>query len=359
MPRKAKGPRLYWRADKATWIIRDTGRPDRSTGTGDRRAAESALAAYIASKDTITDTRHPDRVTVAEVLDIYAREHGATVAAPQRIGEAIDVLLGFWADLMVSDVKAETCRRYGRSRVRTFKQKPDQPHRPSQPIANGTLRRELNVLQAAINYAHREGYILHAPRVTLPEKPRARDRWLTREEAARLLWAAYRSRSGKHLARFILVSLYTGTRKSAVLSLGFNPSLTGGWIDVERGLMHRLGAGERQTNKSRKPIPMTQRLLAHCRRWKRKGANWAVQVDGHRILDVKHAFQKAREKADLLDVSPHILKHTAITWGIQRGLTVEDAADYFDTSAETIRSTYYHHSPHYQQRALEILNRKL
>jgi integrase len=353
MPRNAKGARLYWRADKRVWLIRDTGRPDRSTGTSDRRAAENALAGYIAAKDTITGTRRPDQMGVAEVLDLYAREHAVTVAAPERIGAAIEMLLDFWGDLSVSDVKAETCRRYGRSRIRTFKDK------PSQPISNGTLRRELNVLQAAINYAHKEGYILYAPRVTLPEKPPSRDRWLTRDEAAKLLWAAHRSRSGKHLARFILVALYTGTRKEAILSLGFNPSLTGGWIDVDRGLMHRRGAGERKTKKSRKPIPMTERLLAHCRRWRRMGANWAVDVSGQRIGDIKHAFQGAREQAGLPDVSPHTLKHTAITWGIQRGLTVEDAADYFDTSAETIRSTYYHHSPFYQQRALAILNRKL
>lgn len=355
MPRTAKGPRLYWRADKGVWLIRDTGRPDSSTRTADRGTAEARLAAYIASKDTVTGTRRPDQITVAEVLDVYAREHAVTVAAPERIGAAIEMLLGFWGELSVSDVKAETCRRYGRSRIRRFKDE----DRPDQPIANGTLRRELNVLQAAINYAHKEGYILNAPRVTLPEKPPARDRWLTRDEAARLLWAAYRSRSGKHLARFIIVALYTGTRKEAILSLGFNPSLSGGWIDVERGLMHRRGAGERETNKRRKPIPMTNRLAAQCRRWRRMGANWAVEIDGQRIGDVKHAFQWARKEAGLPDVSPHTLKHTAITWAIQRGLTVEDAADYFDTSAETIRSTYYHHSPHYQQRALAILNGKL
>lgn len=44
---------------------------------------------------------------------------------------------------------------------------------------------------------------------------------------------------------------------------------------------------------------------------------------------------------------------------MQKGLPIEDAADYFDTSAETIRKVYYHHSPHYQDRAMEILERKL
>jgi integrase len=355
MPRKAKGARLYWREDKGVWLIRDTGCPDRSTGTGDRRAAESALAAYIASKDTVTGTRRPDQMSVAEVLNIYAREHAVTVAAPERIGSAIEALLTFWGSLTVADVKGETCRRYAKSRVRTFKDETREP----QPISNGTLRRELNVLQAAINYCHREGYLLTPTTVTLPEKPSGKDRWLTRDEAARLLWSAYRSRSGKHLARFILIAIYTGTRKDAILKLGFNPSIAAGWIDVERGVMYRRGASERETKKRRKPVRLTPRLLAHCRRWRDKGANWAVDINGQRVGDIKHAFEWARDRVGMPDVTPHTLKHTAITWAMQKGLTIEDAADYFDTSGETIRKVYYHHSPHYQDRALEILARKL
>lgn len=298
----------------------------------------------------MTGSRRADQITITEVLDIYGREHAVTTAAPERIGYAIDSLLAFWGALTIADVKGETCRRYAKSRVRRFKDG------TTQPIADGTLRRELNVLQAAINYSHKEGYLLTAATVTLPTKPPSRDRWLTRDEAAALIWAAYRSARGKHLARFILIALYTGTRKEAILGLGFNPSLTGGWIDVDKGVMYRRGAGERETNKRRKPVRLTRRLLAHCRRWQALGANWAVEVDGQRIGDVKTAFAAARATAGLPDVSPHILKHTAITWAMQWGLTVEDASDYFDTSAETIRKTYYHHSPHYQDRALDILN---
>lgn len=353
MPRKAKGPRLYWRKDKAVWIIRDTGRSDASTGTSDRSHAEKALAAYIASKDTVASSRRVDQITVDEVLGIYGREHAVTTVARERIGYAIEALLSFWGTLKVADVKGETCRRYGKSRIRIFKDG------TSHPISDGTIRRELNVLQAAINYCHREGYLITPVKVTLPTSPPPKDIWLTRSEAARLIWAAYRSPKGKHLARFILVALYTGTRKEAILGLGFNPSLSGGWVDVEQGVMYRRGAGERETNKRRKPIRLTRRLLGHCRRWKNLNSNWLVEVNGQRVADIKTAFSYSRKKANLEEVTPHSLKHTAITWAIQKGLTVEDAADYFDTSAETISKTYYHHSPHYQDRALAILQRKL
>lgn len=353
MPRRAKGPRLYYRRDKSVWIIRDTGRSDVSTGTGNRSDAEKALAAYLASRDTVTGTRRAEDTPVVDVLDIYGREHAATTAAPERIGYAIEALLRFWGALSIADVKGETCRRYAKSRIRTFKDG------STRPITAGTIRRELNVMQAAINYCHKEGYLLTPTTVTLPKKPSARDRWLTRDEAARLVRAAYRSPKGKHLARFILVALYTGTRKEAILNLSFMPSTVGGWIDVERGVLYRRGADEPETTKRRKPVRMTRRLLAHCKRWQRKGAPWLVEIDGQRVGDIKHAFEGARDRAGLADVTPHVLKHTAITWAMEKGLTVEDAADYFDTSAETIRKVYYHHSPHYMDRALEILERKL
>ncbi len=111
MPRKAAGARLYCRPDTGIWYIRDTGAPDRSTGTRNRRDAERALAAYIASRGTVTSSRHPDRFPVSEALDIYGREHAVTRAAPERIGYAIEALLGFWGGLNVADVKGETCRR--------------------------------------------------------------------------------------------------------------------------------------------------------------------------------------------------------------------------------------------------------
>jgi len=110
----------------------------------------------------------------------------------------------------------------GKNRIRTFKDG------TKQALSPDTVRRELNVLQAAMTYCAKEGYVTAASIVTMPEAPENRDRWLTRDEAARLIWAAYRSERGKHLARFILIGLYTGTRKSAILKLGFMRN-TGGW----------------------------------------------------------------------------------------------------------------------------------
>lgn len=352
MPRQAKGARLHKFAHRPHWYIRDTGQPDRSTGCERREDAEKALAAYIATKGRDGAANEPGNVTLGEVLTIYAEEYAPTVADPARIGYALDALLPFWSALKVSHVKGETCRRYAKTRKKVARRDPE-TREPVEwaPVAPATIRRELGTLQAAINYAHREGYLTSAPVVTLPEKADPRDRWLTRSEAARLLWAAYRGHKAGHLARFILIGLYTGTRKDAITRMGFTPNTRGGWFDLERGIMFRKAEDERSTKKRRTPAPIPRQLLSHLRRWQNKGAIWAVEYNGAPVVDVKRAFIKAVGEANLQAVTPHTLKHTAITWAMQNGVTTWEAAGFFATSQETIEKVYGHHSPGFMESA--------
>lgn len=265
-----------------------------------------------------------------------------SVADPARIAYAIEALLPFWGDLRLIHVKGETCRRYAKFRA----------------VSHGTVRRELGTLQAAINYSRKEGYITSAPVVTLPDQPEPTQRWLTRDEAAKLLWAAHRGHKSQHLSRFILIALYTGTRKDAILRMGFEPNTIGGWFDLERNIMFRRGDAERVTAKRRTPAPIPRPLQAHLRRWQRQGATWAVEYQGGRIGDIKRAFARAVQDAGIPGVTPHTLKHTAITWALQNGASVWDCAGFFSTSAETIQKVYGHHSPDHQMSALRAMERK-
>lgn len=359
MPRPSKGARLHKFNHRPYWYIRDTGQPDRSTGCTSRLEAEKALAAYIATKGREGSANEPTNVTCGEVLAIYAEEYAPTVAAPERIGYALDALLPFWSELKLSHVKGETCRRYAKTRKKVVARDP-QTKEPSEfvLISPGTVRRELGVLQRAINYAHAEGFITSAPAVTLPAKPEPTERWLTRDEAARLLWTAYRGHKAKHLAKFILIALYTGTRKDAILRMGFEPNTVGGWFDLDQGIMFRRGAGERHTKKRRTPARIPRQLAAHLRRWRSSGAIWAVEYQGARVGDLKRAFSKAVNEAGVSPCTPHTLKHTAITWALQNGASMWDAAGFFSTSAETIEKVYGHHSPNFQETALRAMERR-
>jgi len=84
-----------------------------------------------------------------------------------------------------------------------------------------------------------------------------------------------------------------------------------------------------------------------------------VEYRGARVLDVKTAWAKIVADAGLgWKPTPHTLKHTAITWAIQGGASIPDAAAYFATSTETIERTYWHLSPHFQSGALAAIEGK-
>jgi hypothetical protein len=122
----------------------------------------------------------PTSILVTDVLSDYARERGPKVTAPEVMGRAVEVLTQFWQGMVVSDVTPQSCEHYLQKRARS----------------NGTTRRELGVLQTAINWAHKNGRLTRSVPIALPPPSEPRDRWLTRREAATLVRASGRKRLG-------------------------------------------------------------------------------------------------------------------------------------------------------------------
>jgi integrase len=280
-------------------------------------------------------------------------EHAPTVARPDLIADHIDGLSPFWAGRMVSSIKGKTCRDYAASRS-------------TQSMA----RHELETLRAAVRYFHREYGLDPVPAFTLPEKHGSRERWLTRQEAARLLRA---SRGLPHLRRFILIGLYTGTRSGAVLGLSWMPSVTSGWINLEMGILHRAGSSQRKTSKRQPPVKLPSRLIAHLTRWKAMDGNMrhVVNWNGSSVQSVKKAFKSACKTAGLgwyvevdgeqvfkTDVCPHTLRHSAATWLMQAGVEIWDAAGFLGMTPEVLTRVYGHHSPLYQSSAAEAIGNR-
>lgn len=350
MPRPAKPPRLELRRDgtdrdgreRYVWIIRDKG-TDRRTGCteGERDSAEKRLAEYLADKHANKPAKggKSDTISLAEVMRVYVMEHAPSTASPHLIAEHVDGLAGFWGPKNVSEIKGATCRKFAGGR--------------KQSIA----RRQLETLRAAVNYFHKEYGLDPVPAFTMPPKHSARERWLTRKEAARLLRSA---RGMPHLRRFILIGLYTGTRSGAILGLKWLPSIDSGWIDLDAGVMHRSGAAQRKTKKRQPPAKLPPRLACHLRRWKRMdgGIRHIVNWNGSSVQSIKKAFRSARKNAKLdQDVIPHSLRHTAATWLMQKGVEPQKAAGFLGMTQEMLERTYGHHHPAFQSQAAEAIGR--
>lgn len=331
MPRRRAPARLYYRRDEQQWVIRDGNRQKRTGyGYGQLAEAEKAFGEYLSQQEppSRNGPANPGDLTVGEVLARYVADKGPTMASQDTLIYSTRALIPFWGDLTCDAVKGSTCRRYAKQR----------------DVAPATARRELGVLQAALSNAHAEGLLVHPIKVTLPPNGEPTDRWLTRSEAAALLWHA-----APHVRRFILVSLYTGRRMSAVLDLTWLQ------VDLDAGVIRF--AREAETKKRRGRARISRQLRAAMSCWQ-DGQPHVVHYRGGRVDGIKTGIKRAAERAGLEGVSPHVLKHTAITWGVMKGMDLEDAAEFFDTSPETIRKHYWHHSPQHQRRAVEIMERK-
>ena len=287
MSRRNQGPRLRWLAKRKCYYINWTecGRSrERSTCTANRHEAEIVFAEWLQRRGRRAGPSDPAAILITDVLNEYAEQRGSKVAAPSRIAYAVLALTDFFVGNCVADVTPQTCGRYVEERCRSVIS--DSGEVEKRGCSAGTVRRELGVLRAAINYAFKNGRITRPVTVDLPDRPEPRDRWLTRTEAARLFKAARTPQARLYLPLFILIAIYTGRRKEAILSLRWPQ------VDLDRRTINFDLAGRRRTNKRRGIVPIPPRLLPHLERAKRRGTEmgYVLHVNGARLGDIKKGF---------------------------------------------------------------------
>jgi integrase len=384
MPRPAKGARLWLRPEernpdgmlrkRAVWVIRDGPRKI-STGCAatDRAGAERALGEHLANKyqPNRKRGRHPSEILIADVLAIYLTDVAPRHSREAETKQRVLTLDAWWADRTLADVSGANCRAYVEHRtLQPWKSsKPQETGRAPRMVTAAGARRELEDLRSAINHHRREGLCSEIVSVALPARADGRKRWLTRSEAAQILWAAWRAKQvmrdkdtrravGQHIARFILVGLYTGTRSSAICGAALIPTIGRGHVDLERGVFYRRAIGRRQTKKRQPPVKLPWRLLAHLRRWERQGIarKSVVEWNGKSVESVRKGFQAAVRAAGLgADVTPHVLRHSCATWLMQAGVSLWDAAGFLGMTVQQLERDYGHHHPDYQQEAVSAL----
>jgi integrase len=338
MPRRRSPPRLYFDQTRQQWVIRD-GTAFVRTGCGkdDRCKAERKLGEYIAEKHAPEPANDP---LIADVMNVYAAEAAPHLKTAKSIAYHITAILDWWGAKRASDVTAKNCRAYAATK------------RPQ------AARADLNVLKWALDYWHSDsdyGPLGVVPVIWRPDRNPPRERWLNRNEAARLLWAA---RKHPHVRRFILLCLYTGSRSGVVIRMRWDQ------IDLAAGYMSRVPAGVAQDRRKRAPkVKLGRRILAHLKRWKRiDGYHDELNVchyDGVAITNPRTAWEKAVVAAGLElrgpnRVTRHTLRHTRATWMMQAGVPIWQAAGFLGMSVKTLESVYGHHSPDHQEQAANV-----
>jgi integrase len=252
--RKTDRDGLYRRSDSPFWWASYTDaagtRIRRSTGTDSRHEAEAMLAQWkVHTHKERCSGKEPERRLHELVMayidahpekrslerDSYSTKHLYRLLGAQRVLNAM--------------AKADV---HGYIRVRR-----------AEGVNAGTINRELALLSAAINWGKRAlGWDI--PNLLVGQRqqvPPGRDRWLTLDEAARLVRAAGSGRSAASLVDFILLGLHTGMRTGEILGLEWaRVDLNQGWVTLES---HHQKSGK----VSRIPLNRTAReaLLSRAR----------------------------------------------------------------------------------------------
>ena len=247
--------------------------------------------------------------TVSEVLNGYTQER--TQAPHSRALEysckAIERHLG---DLPVRLLGRAQVAQYIAARRKEGPGGASARHRTApKPLSDGTLIRELGVLRRAAQWAVEEGWIATAPKIERPPAPPPRERWLTHQEAEKLLAAA----QAAHIKVFIALALWTAARTTALLELTWDR------VDLD-GRVISLGAG--RGRKRRATVPIVDDLHevltpAHAA----ATSSFVVEFAGAPVASIKTGFRAAAARAGLKDVTPTVCRHTAPTWMVQRGIS--------------------------------------
>jgi integrase len=356
MPRKSKGARLVLDS-RGNYIIRD-GQINRGTGCHehDREGAERKLAEYIIKKHDPKKALNATDVNTIKIVDVCSLE--MQYIASRNIGQqyknqlisAIQRIGNWFTNHTIGDLDGALQERYAQERV-------------LQPSAH----RDLKLLQAAINRCVKKtkGGIHQKFSATLPPAPKSRERYLERDEAAKLLWTAWRYRKKtklpgskgrhtlRHIARYILVGIYTGSRNGDICNAAVIPSIGRGYVDLERGIFKRKPDNKEATSKLQPTVPLPPRLLTHMRRWKRLGISnhSVIEFMGKPVKRIHDGWDTLIEKAGLVTDDPrrkvvrHTLRHTAVTWYLDAGVDIELVSQYCGVSVDTIRKTYRHETP--------------
>ncbi|HKD37457.1 MAG TPA: tyrosine-type recombinase/integrase, partial [Pirellulales bacterium] len=312
-------------------------------------------------------------------MRLYYADKEKEIARPKETAMRIAELIRFFGNATMDTLDGYPFDQYFKHRVgmqwRRFKSddgKIGKTGRPMRFVTNAAARRELEDLRAALN--HCRPFLSRPIAFKMPPKTKSdpRQTWLTPAQAAAIVRAAYRHREAqfgesterhtlRHVARFVVIALRTGTRSGAICAASFIEAIGRGHVDLENCAFHRLPKGARITKKRQPSAPLSDKMADLLGRWhrldvERYGAacHAVIQWNGEPVKSVRKAFASAVELAakarpdlfrniDPAKITPHVLRHTAVTWMLNKGISIWQIAGYLGMTPEVIQNTYGHH----------------
>ena len=185
----------------------------------------------------------------------------------------------------------------------------DVAERKREESSASTANRYLAMIRAILRRACLEWeWIDRPPRIRLYPEPKRRVRWLTPEQAQRLM-----AELPEHLAEMARFSLATGLRQRNVVGLE--------WSQVDIGRRSAWIHADQAKGKRSIPVALNDTALAVLNRQAGKHPRRVFTYAGRPIQQVgTKAWKAALKRAEIEDFRWHDLRHTWASWLTQNGV---------------------------------------
>jgi integrase len=295
-----------------------------ATGTDDRGRAE-AIAGEIWRR-----LNRPAQERVTDLWEAYYQDriaNGGSVSRLKSLWKTLEPSFGYKLGKAVT--KAD-CREYAAKRKREGK-------------SNSTVKTELEALRACLRWH----YGKDAPVIVAPPPSKPRDRYLTQDEARRLLEKI----ETHHVKLFVTLALSTGARMGAILDLTWDR------VDFEHETIDFMPAGRDKSNKRRTVVRMSPKAKAALMEAKAGALTDHVIEYGEKpVASVKKAIAAAARRAKV-PCSPHVFRHTAAVWMAQADVPMQKISQVLGhTSTRVTETVYARYSPRFMADAMAALD---
>lgn len=198
-------------------------------------------------------------------------------------------------------------------------------------VANGTVNRMLALLRSILRRASIDWeWLGPIPKVRLLREASRRIRYLTQEQAERLL-----RELPAHLAEMAAFSLATGLRKANVTGLQWSQ------VDLVRG-MAWIHPDQSKTRKAI-AVAFNDDALRVVTLQVGKHPTHVFSFKGERVLQVSTAaWYKALKRAAIEDFRWHDLRHTWASWHVQNGTPLHALQELGGWESESMVRRYAH-----------------
>lgn len=303
--------------------------------------------------------------TLGDVIDRYKRQvlpHKAPTT--QR---AAETYLGHWqralgayglAYITTDAIEAELEKL---AEAGDTRRKLDEGEAPERPKSRKTLKHYRDTLAVLFKHAKAWGWTAQNPMDGVNAITKIRDertRFLSDDERAKLLEACRQS-DNAHLFPVVMFALSTGARKSEILTLTLAD------VDLDR----RTAILRDTKNGDTRAVPIARHLADVLTEQKAKAAalykampkppatRWLFpRADGQEPIDIRTAWENARDKAGLADFRFHDLRHSTASYLAMKGASLVEIAEVLGHRTLQMVRRYAHLSESHVKGLVERLN---